>query len=126
MDVNPLDQIVAFVSATDLEEARAFYGELLGLEVISADDYSIVVRCGTTDLRITKVETLSPQPFTVLGWNVGDLVGTMTLLVGRGVEFLHFDGVDQNDAGVWVAPSGAHVAWFHDPDGNMLSVTQPG
>ena len=119
-----LDHLVAFVPATDLDAARAFYGELLGLEVISADDFSIVVRSGGTDLRITKIESLSPQPFTVLGWSVSDLVGTMTRLAERGVEFLHYEGMNQTDAGLWTAPSGALVSWCRDPDGNTLSLTQ--
>lgn len=124
MASEPLDQIVAFVPATDLEVARAFYGELLDLDVISADDFAVVVRSGSTDLRITKVDALSPQPFTVLGWTVSNLVSTMTTLAGRGVEFLHFDGMNQNGDGVWAAPGGALVSWFHDPDGNTLSLTQ--
>ena len=126
VDFEPLDQIVAFVPATNLDASREFYGDLLGLEIVSVDDYAIAIRSGGSNLRIAKVDTLSPQPFTVLGWNVNNIVGAMTFLAERGVEFLRFDGMEQDGVGVWKAPSGALVSWFHDPDGNMLSLTQLG
>lgn len=120
----PLGQIKAFVPATNLDVSREFYGGRLGLEIVSSDDYGIVARSGGSDLRIAKVDTLSPQPFTILGWNVSDIVDSMTVLSERGVEFVRFDGMEQDSAGVWVAPNGALVAWFQDPDGNLLSVSQ--
>ena len=126
VDFEPLDQIVAFVPATNLDASREFYGDLLGLEIVSVDDCAIAIRSGGSNLRIAKVDTLSPQPFTVLGWNVNNIVGAMTFLAERGVEFLRFDGMEQDGVGVWKAPSGALVSWFHDPDGNMLSLTQLG
>lgn len=126
MSFESLDHLVTFVPATDLQVARAFYGDVLGLDIVSVDDFAIGIRIGGTDLRITKVETLTPQPFTVLGWNVDDLANTMAVLAERGVEFLRFDGMEQDGAGVWAAPGGALVSWFRDPDGNTLSLTQLG
>ena len=124
MDMEPLDQLVAFIPTIDLRAAREFYGGVLGLEVVSADDYALVLRSGNADLRITKVETLSPHPFTILGWTVGSIEGAMTPLVERGIEFLRFEGMEQDCNGVWSAPGGAFVSWFRDPDGNTLSLTQ--
>jgi predicted enzyme related to lactoylglutathione lyase len=116
--------IVAFAPTTDARRARGFYEGVLGLAVEDVNDFACVVRGGGTMLRLTTVDSFTPHPFTVLGWAVPDLDATMAGLVAAGVEFLRYDGMGQDDAGVWTAPSGGRIAWFHDPDGNVLSLTQ--
>lgn len=116
--------VIAFAPSTDLERARRFYGEALGLEIVDVTPFACVVRCGDTMIRVTAVENLVPQQFTVLGWAVTDIAGTVAELASRGVEFVRYDGMDQGDNGVWTTPGGDMVAWFTDPDGNVLSLTE--
>ena len=117
-------RLVAFVPSTDLERARAFYEGVLGLAVEDSSDFALVVRSGSTMLRITRVGELVPHPFTVLGWDVAELDRARDALVAAGVDMLRYDGMPQDGDGVWTAPSGARIVWFHDPDGNTLSLTQ--
>jgi len=116
--------IMAFVSAVDLDRARAFYEEVLGLAVEEVNDFACVMRSGGTSLRVTRVESLASQPFTVLGWEVDDIESTVDGLIARGTIFERYDGMSQDERGIWTAPSGAKIAWFPDPDGNVLSLTQ--
>lgn len=116
--------IMAFVSAVDLDRARAFYEEVLGLAVEEVNDFACVMRSGGTSLRVTRVESLAPQPFTVLGWEVDDIESTVDGMVTRGIIFERYDVMTQDERGIWTAPSGAKIAWFPDPDGNVLSLTQ--
>ncbi len=118
------EQAVAFVPTTDLDRARTFYGAVLGLTVEQTNPYACVLRAGSTRLRVTKVAELRPQPFTVLGWEVLDIVQTMRNLVERGIVFERYDGLKVDEQGLWTTPAGDQVAWFKDPDGNTLSVTQ--
>jgi hypothetical protein len=83
----------------------------------------VVLDAGGTMLRLTKVDNFSPQPFTIAGWQVANLAAAITALHGRGIDFQRFDGMDQDESGVWTAPGGDRVAWFKDPDGNTLSIT---
>ena len=114
--------LVAFVATTDTARARAFYEGVLGLTVIDDDGFACVVDAHGTTVRITAVPDRAPAQYTVLGWKVDDLDSTVDGLVARGVEFLRFDGMEQDDRGVWAAPGGARIAWFADPDGNTLSL----
>jgi catechol 2,3-dioxygenase-like lactoylglutathione lyase family enzyme len=115
--------LVAFVATTDLARARDFYVTGLGLEPIDENPYACVVDANGTMLRITLVNALAPAPYTVLGWSVPDVVAAVGHLVARGVVFDRFEGMGQDEHGIWDAP-GARVAWFRDPDGNRLSVSQ--
>jgi predicted enzyme related to lactoylglutathione lyase len=117
-------RIVAFAAATDLDRARDFYAGVLGLTVEETNDFACVLRGGSTMLRLTKVDSFTPQPFTVLGWAVDDLDATMASLTAAGVSFHRYEGMGQDESGVWTAPSGGRIAWFPDPDGNTLSLTQ--
>jgi catechol 2,3-dioxygenase-like lactoylglutathione lyase family enzyme len=115
--------IVAFVPSTDLGRSRRFYETVLGLPVVSEDDFAVVVGTAAGTLRITNVGPhLAAQPFTVLGWQVADLDREVDLLVEHGVQFLEVPGLPQDERAVWTAPDGARVAWFKDPDGNTLSL----
>jgi catechol 2,3-dioxygenase-like lactoylglutathione lyase family enzyme len=115
---------MAFVPATDLGRARDFYEGVLGLEVLDVSGFACVFRVGGATLRVALVEQLSPQPFTVFGWAVGAISETMAGLAARGVEFLRYEGMDQDPTGVWTTPGGDRIAWFRDPDGNVLSLTE--
>jgi catechol 2,3-dioxygenase-like lactoylglutathione lyase family enzyme len=119
------NKVMAFVATRDGARARAFYEGALGLRVISDDDFALALDAGGTMLRVQKVAELAPHPFTALGWEVADIAATIDALGARGVVFARFPGLEQDARGVWVAPgSGARIAWFKDPDGNTLSLTQ--
>jgi catechol 2,3-dioxygenase-like lactoylglutathione lyase family enzyme len=116
--------LVAFVATRDGARARRFYGDVLGLPIISDDEFALVCRAGGVTLRIQKVPSLRPHPFTTLGWEVDDVAAMVNALVERGVTFERYDGMGQDARGVWTSPSGTRVAWFKDPDGNTLSLSQ--
>jgi catechol 2,3-dioxygenase-like lactoylglutathione lyase family enzyme len=118
------NHVVAFVATTDGNRARLFYGETLGLRIVSDDAFALVCDANGTRLRIQKVESLRPHEFTVLGWEVSDIEATVDGLTKRGLRFERFEGMRQDARGIWSAPSGARVAWFKDPDGNTLSLTE--
>jgi hypothetical protein len=92
--------------------------------VLERTPYAVVLDAGGTTLRLTLVEDLSPQPFTILGWLVEDLDSVVAALLLAGVQPLRYAGMDQDERGVWTTPAGAQVVWFHDPDGNTLSLTR--
>jgi len=118
-------KVVAFVGSIDLVRAQAFYEGTLGLPIVEQSPFAVVANAQGTELRITQVPAISPAPYTVLGWTVDDIAAAIDALAGRGVSFSRFDGMDQDERGIWRAPGGAQVAWFTDPDGNVLSLTQP-
>ena len=116
--------IVAFAAAADLQRARAFYEQVLGLRVAEQNDFACVLDANGTMLRITAVPKVCRAGYTVLGWRVLDIAAAVRDLAVRGVIFLRYDGMDQDGDGVWTTPGGDKVAWFADPDGNILSLTQ--
>lgn len=116
--------MIAFIPVTDIATARAFYESTLSLPVIDDGPFALVIDANGTQVRITPVPDLHPQPFTIAGWEVTDIHASVSALTARGVGFNHYDGMDQSAEGVWTSPSGALVAWFRDPDGNTLSLTQ--
>lgn len=115
---------IAFVHTTDVARARDFYVDVLGLEFVEDSPFALVVRSRGTMIRVTPVESHTPSPATVLGWSVPDARSTLIELASRGVAPLRFDALDQDEHGIWLSPNGAKVAWFSDPDGNTLSITQ--
>jgi catechol 2,3-dioxygenase-like lactoylglutathione lyase family enzyme len=115
---------VAFVATADPGRALAFYRDVLGLDLVADEPFALVFDLAGTTLRIAKVERLDPQPHAVLGWVVADLRATLAALCAHGVEARRYGGMEQDEAGVWRSPGGALVAWFSDPDGNTLSLTQ--
>ncbi|MEI9941002.1 MAG: VOC family protein [Pseudomonadota bacterium] len=116
--------LVAFVATADAARARAFYEDTLGLSLVSDDPYALVFDANGTTIRLQKVEGLQPQPFTALGWTVDDLNAIVAGLKQKNVTCERFPGMNQDAQGVWASPSGARVAWFKDPDGNVLSLTE--
>ena len=116
---------IAFVPSTDLERSRGFYADTLGLALMEMTPFALVLRTGSgTMLRVTKVEQLQVQPFTVFGWAVQDVAATVADMARGGIACVRYEGMDQDDAGVWMTPAGDRIAWFRDPDGNTLSLTQ--
>ncbi len=113
---------VAFVGVSDLDSAERFYGGVLGLALLDARPYALVHDTPANQLRITLVAEVRAAPYTVLGWNVSDLDGEIDRLVAAGVSFNRYDGMAQDARGIWTTPDGARIAWFHDPDGNTLSL----
>jgi catechol 2,3-dioxygenase-like lactoylglutathione lyase family enzyme len=118
-------KIVAFVATTDSAKARAFYQGVLGLDCISEDQFAIVFDVNGVELRVQKVKTLTPQQHTQLGWSVASIEEAVRTLRAKGVLFEIYPSLQQAADGVWLAPSGAKVAWMKDPDGNVLSLTEP-
>jgi catechol 2,3-dioxygenase-like lactoylglutathione lyase family enzyme len=117
---------IVLIPTTDRERAKTFYEEVLGLNFVSEDDFAVVFDSAGIMVRVTPVRELTPHQFAVLGWEVHNIFEAVAGLSGRGVEFERYDfpWMKQDDLGVWTAPDGTRVAWFKDPDGNLLSVTQ--
>ena len=116
--------LIAFAATKALDRAREFYQSVLGLELVSEDAMALVFNARGTMLRVQKVEKLQPQPFTTLGWSVTNIASTVRALNQKGITFVRYDFLPQDELGIWKAPGGARVAWFRDPDGNLLSLTQ--
>jgi catechol 2,3-dioxygenase-like lactoylglutathione lyase family enzyme len=118
------NNIVAFVPITDGAKAREFYEGKLGLGFLKDDDFAIVFESNGIRLRAVKMKEVKPAHFTVLGWEVKAIEQVVTSLRERGVHFETFGFFKQDELGIWTAPSGDKVAWFKDPDGNILSVSE--
>jgi catechol 2,3-dioxygenase-like lactoylglutathione lyase family enzyme len=118
------NDLVAFAATSDLARAQEFYSGTLGLPVLERDDFALVLDAHGTMLRVGAVPGHTPAPFTVLGWKVLDITAAVRELSAAGVTFTHYEGMDQDGDGVWTTPGGDKVAWFTDPDGNTLSLTQ--
>ena len=117
-------QVIAFVPTTDPDRARSFYERQLGLRFVADDGFALVFDLGGTTLRIARISgAFEPPGYTVLGWQVDDIEAVARELRERGIEFLRFDGFEQDDLGIWTSPNRAGVAWFKDPDGNTLSIS---
>jgi len=119
-----LGKMVGFVLTKDYDKAKAFYEGTLGCEFVSLDQFALVVRIGGHQIRISKAADFTPLRSTVLGWEVSDIESVVDLLTERGVVFEKYPFVQDKERGVWTAPGGDKVAWFKDPDGNILSVSQ--
>ena len=117
--------VVAFVASRDLDVAGRFYGGVLGLRLVESSPFANAYDANGTQLRVTAVDRVVPAPYTVLGWRVPDIVATLRGLRDAGVVFERYEGLEQDEDGVWTAPGGSRIAWFADPDGNVLSLQQP-
>jgi catechol 2,3-dioxygenase-like lactoylglutathione lyase family enzyme len=116
--------VIAFAPSTDLARSRTFYGEVLGLAFVEQNVFACVFDANGTMLRVTAVGELTPAPYTILGWRVDDIAASVASLAARGVLFTRYDGMGQDDLGIWSTPGGDRIAWFTDPDGNTLSLSQ--
>jgi catechol 2,3-dioxygenase-like lactoylglutathione lyase family enzyme len=117
--------LIAFIGTQDVNSAKEFYAGGLGLTMLSDDGFALVFDANGTMLRVTLVREVKPAGYTVLGWEVPDIAAAARDLGQSGVTLERFDGLEQDDVGIWTAPGGAaRVAWFKDPDGNVLSISQ--
>ena len=117
-------KLKAFVPTVNPQKAKLFYKDILGLKLLSEDNYALEFEVNGTLLRITTVEKFKPHPFTVLGWDVKDIISTIKSLNKKGVKFEKYDFMEQSSFGIWTSPGGSKVAWFKDPDGNILSLSE--
>ena len=116
--------IVAFVPTRDFNKARAFYEGVLGLRFVKDDGFALVLDANGIMIRVAKVPEFNAAQFTILGWQVSDIEKMVEELAKKGVHFERFGFFEQDRLGIWTAPTGDKVAWFKDPDGNVLSVSQ--
>ncbi|HTU63938.1 MAG TPA: VOC family protein [Polyangiales bacterium] len=117
--------IIAFSATNDPERAKRFYRDVLGLPLREESPFALVFDAGGTMLRVQKTQGHKPAPHTLLGFEVPDIMADARALLERGVELVRYPGMEQDELGVWTAPdNGAKIAWFKDPDGNLLSLTQ--
>jgi catechol 2,3-dioxygenase-like lactoylglutathione lyase family enzyme len=117
-------ELVAFVGTRDPSRAKKFYRDILGLPLVSEDEFALVFDVTGTMLRVTRVPELTAAKYTVLGWRIQDIVQTAKNLRKAHVTLERYAGMQQDKLSIWTSPSGARVAWFKDPDGNTLSITQ--
>jgi catechol 2,3-dioxygenase-like lactoylglutathione lyase family enzyme len=117
-------KMVAFLLTKDYDQARAFFEGKLGFQFVSVDSFALVMRAGEATIRISKTTNFTPAQGTVLGWEVQNIEAVVAWLKDRGVTLERYPFVQDRELGIWTAPSGDKVAWFKDPDGNVLSVSQ--
>jgi len=116
--------IIAFVPTRDFNKARAFYEGVLGLRYVKDDGFALVLDANGIMVRVAMTPEFKPAQFTILGWQVSDIEKMVEELEKKGVHFERFGFFEQDKFGIWTAPTGDKVAWFKDPDGNVLSVSQ--
>ena len=117
-------KMVGFVPTKDYDKARAFYGGKLEFEFVSLDQYALVMSVGGHRIRIAKVHNFTPLQGTILGWEVKNIETVVIWLRDRGVPSEKYPFVQDRELGIWTTPNGDKVAWFKDPDGNILGVSQ--
>jgi len=118
------EKIMAFIGTADAAKAKAFYRDALGLRLACEDQFALAFDVNGIMLRVTNVGKVVVAPYTVLGWQVENIANSIKAMHEAGVRFEHYEGLAQDELGVWHAPGGAKVAWFKDPDGNTLSLTE--
>ena len=117
--------IIGFVTIVDVSRAKDFYRDTLGLRLVTEEPpFALVFDANGIMLRLGMAKELPPAHGTVLGWQVPEIAATIKNLEQAGVRFERYEGMDQDELGIWNSPYGAKVAWFKDPDGNILSVTE--
>lgn len=119
-------KIVGFVPTNDSKKARSFYEGKLGFQFVSEDQFALVMNAHGNNIRIAKGAKFTPAHYTVLGWEVKDIESVVTALKQSGVEFESYPFIQDRKLMIWSTPDGSKVAWFKDPDGNVLSVSQHG
>lgn len=117
--------MIGFVATSDPDRAKKFYRDTLGLPLVSEQmPFALVFDVHGTMLRVTIVKEVVTAGYTVLGWHVPNIVAAVKALSQAGVRFERYSGMQQDELGIWSSPSGASVAWFKDPEGNTLSISQ--
>ena len=121
-----LTKMIGFVTTSDPQKAKSFYGDVLGFRLIDEDNFALVFDANGTMLRVGKAQKFTPALGTVVGWEVSDIFGAIRELVERGVRFEQYNlpFMKQDEHGVWTPPNGDRVAWFKDSEGNVLSISQ--
>lgn len=117
-------KLIGFAPITNTERAKAFYADILGLTFVADDGFALVFRSGANMVRLAKMPQVEPAQFTILGWETNSIEDDVQSLTAKGVEFIRFGFMEQDALGIWTAPGGDKVAWFKDPDGNTLSLSQ--
>lgn len=116
--------MVGFIPTLDGTRSRYFYETQLGLTFVSDDSFALVFNANGTMIRIVRVGNYTPAAFTILGWDVENISNCAAQLQRQGIEFQRYPGLDQDATGIWTSPGGSRVAWFTDPDGNILSISE--
>ena len=119
--------VIGFIPVTDFAVAESFFSGILGLPVASRDPFALVLTAapGVMIRCVQVAPDFSPQPFTILGWEVPNLAASAAQIIAADIEPLRFSYFQQDAQGIWTAPGGAaQVFWFKDPFGNTLSLTQ--
>ena len=116
-------RVIGFIPTSDFRRAKSFYAGKLGLRFVARDEFALVFTSGGTTIRVVKVPGFTAAGYTILGWQVADVAESVATLSRRGIVFERYAGMKQDAAGIWTAPGGARIAWFKDPDGNVLSVS---
>ena len=117
-------KLVGFLATARPADAKRFYEDILELSLLEDGPYALVFSANGTVLRVQKVQAVALAPYTALGWSVSDITATVQNLGNKGVKFQRYEGLPQDDKGIWRTPDGSSVAWFRDPDGNTLSITE--
>lgn len=120
------NRTIGFIPSKDLKQSRDFYENVIGLQFVNEDGFAAVLKAGDRMLRVVNVSQVpdfKAYPFTIFGWEVNDIGVTTSALCERGVVFERYPWMEQDELGVWTAPNGDQVAWFKDPDGNVLSIS---
>ena len=117
-------KLKAFVPTVKPDEAKLFYKDILGLKLLSEDNFALEFDANGTLVRVTIVQDFKPHPFTILGWNVDDIASVIKQLNDKNIFCERYDFIEQDKLGIWTSPNGSKVAWFKDPDGNVLSLTE--
>src|SRR6478752_6645810 len=105
--VKHFDNPILFLATANAEQSRTFYEGTLGLKFIADEPAALVFRLGGSMLRIQKVEQVCAAPYTALGWAVPDIRKTVDELSKAGVVFQRWESLNQDEFGIWRAPSGA-------------------
>ena len=125
MGIGKQAKVITFIHTRDREKSKAFYRDVLGFSITADDPFGTVVDLNGISLRITPIENHTPNPHTVLGWQVLDISATIDVLAAKGVNMIIYPGFGQDEKGIWTSPDGsARLSFYNDPDGNGLSLTQ--
>jgi catechol 2,3-dioxygenase-like lactoylglutathione lyase family enzyme len=116
--------LIGFVPITDADRSKTFYADVLGLKFVQDDGFAVVFRSDSNMVRLVRMPVVTPAQFTILGWETTSIEADVKALTTKGVSFAHYSFLERDELGIWTAPNGSKVAWFTDPDGNVLSLSQ--